>query len=125
MDIISTPLAPQPQGHYAQAVCHGGLCYVSGILPVCVDAPHIRHLDFAQQSELVLSHAGAILAAAGLGPQDVISARVYVTSVQNWGIFNEKYAAFMGQHRPARAVVPVPELHHGFDVEIEMIARHV
>jgi len=29
----------------------------------------------------------------------------------------------LGSHRPARAVVPVPELHHGYLVEIEAVAR--
>jgi enamine deaminase RidA (YjgF/YER057c/UK114 family) len=28
----------------------------------------------------------------------------------------------MGDHRPARAVVPVKELHHGYQVEIQAIA---
>jgi len=56
-------------------------------------------------------------------PSDIIQVRVYVTSVDNWGIFNEKYARFMGDHKPSRAVVPVPELHHGFDLELELIAR--
>jgi len=32
------------------------------------------------------------------------------------------YAEIMGEHRPARAVVPVKELHHGFLIEIEAIA---
>ena len=32
------------------------------------------------------------------------------------------YAEVFGPHRPARAVVPVPELHHGYLVEIEAVA---
>ncbi|MGH9944070.1 MAG: RidA family protein, partial [Pyrinomonadaceae bacterium] len=28
----------------------------------------------------------------------------------------------LGEHRPARAVVPTRELHHGFLIEIEAIA---
>ncbi|MEE9375019.1 MAG: RidA family protein [Rhizobiaceae bacterium] len=123
MEYISTDQAPSPAGHYSQAVCHDGLCYISGILPVALEEPVVRQLSFEEQSDLVLAHAKAILAKAGLSPQDIIQARVYVTSVENWGIFNTKYAAFMGDHKPARAVVPVPELHHGFDIEIEMIAR--
>jgi enamine deaminase RidA (YjgF/YER057c/UK114 family) len=28
----------------------------------------------------------------------------------------------MGEHRPARTVVPVPVLHHGYRIEIDAIA---
>jgi 2-iminobutanoate/2-iminopropanoate deaminase len=32
------------------------------------------------------------------------------------------YQQWAGLHRPARAVVPVPALHHGLLIEIEAIA---
>jgi len=35
---------------------------------------------------------------------------------------NQVYAETMGAHRPARAVVPVGELHYGYLVEIQAIA---
>ena len=48
---------------------------------------------------------------------------VYVAGVQHWPAFDQVYAELLGSHRPARAVVPVPELHHGYLVEIEALAR--
>ncbi|SOE96880.1 hypothetical protein SAMN05414139_09897 [Burkholderia sp. D7] len=33
MDLISTPTAPTPGGHYSQATRAGGFVYVSGMLP--------------------------------------------------------------------------------------------
>jgi 2-iminobutanoate/2-iminopropanoate deaminase len=39
-----------------------------------------------------------------------------------WSAVNTVYAKFMGEHRPARAVVPTGELHYGFLIEIEAIA---
>ena len=39
-----------------------------------------------------------------------------------WGRFNAVYAAFFGNHRPARTVVPTLPLHHGFQVEIDAVA---
>jgi len=123
MKFITTGKAAKPLGHYSQATCHDRLCFVSGILPVATQDPMIRSLSFEEQSDLVLAHADAILQAAGLTARNVVSARVYVTNVENWSVFNAKYAAFMGDHKPARAVVPVPELHHGFDVELELVAH--
>ncbi|WP_348270476.1 RidA family protein [Bosea sp. LC85] len=40
----------------------------------------------------------------------------------NWPEFNRIYAEAFGDHRPARSVVPVPELHHGYLIEIEAVA---
>jgi enamine deaminase RidA (YjgF/YER057c/UK114 family) len=43
--------------------------------------------------------------------------------VERWPEFNAIYAEIMGHHKPARAVVPVPELHYGFLIEIQLIAE--
>jgi enamine deaminase RidA (YjgF/YER057c/UK114 family) len=52
----------------------------------------------------------------------VVQCTAYIVDVRNWPEFNRVYADFFGGHRPARAVVPVPELHHGFLVELQMVA---
>jgi 2-iminobutanoate/2-iminopropanoate deaminase len=39
-----------------------------------------------------------------------------------WGAVNAKYAEVMGDHRPARAIVPVKDLHFGTKIEIQAIA---
>ena len=39
-----------------------------------------------------------------------------------WGRVNAAYAKVMGAHRPARAVVPVKDLHYGYQIEIQAIA---
>lgn len=38
------------------------------------------------------------------------------------GVQCDLYAEVFGNHRPARAVVPVPALHHGYLIELEAIA---
>ncbi|CDF95101.1 Translation initiation inhibitor [Pseudomonas sp. SHC52] len=65
----------------------------------------------------------AILDAAGCTTSDLVKVTVYVAGVKHWPAFDKIYAETMGNHRPARAVVPVPELHHGYLVEIEAVAR--
>jgi enamine deaminase RidA (YjgF/YER057c/UK114 family) len=52
----------------------------------------------------------------------VVQCTAYIVGVANWPEFNRLYAERFGDHRPARAVVPVPELHHGFLVELQMTA---
>lgn len=119
---ISTDNAAPPGGHYSQAVRHGDVVYLSGILPVTKEGEHCELGDFAGQAKQVLANADAILFAAGCSRDDVIKSTVYVADISKWSAFNEIYADFFGGHKPARCVVPVPELHHGFAVEIELIA---
>ena len=42
-----------------------------------------------------------------------------------WPAFNALYAKWAGGARPARCVVPVPQLHYGFKIEIEAVAREI
>lgn len=119
---ISTIEAAQPLGHYAQAQRHNGLLYVSGLLPIPADGTLDSGNDFECQAELVLKNARAILTAGDSSFAEVVKTTVYVTDISNWGTFDRLYSAELGSHRPARAVVPVPVLHHGFSIELEMIA---
>ena len=52
----------------------------------------------------------------------LVQVRVYLTDIDDWPAFNTLYANWAGDARPARAVVPVPMLHHGFRLEIEAVA---
>lgn len=122
MRIIETSAAPAPGGHYSQAIVHGGLVYVSGILPIGPNGRIDAGQTFPDQVRRVLRNARAILAAAGSGPDRLLKTTAYITDVEDWGMFDRHYAAWTGAHRPARSVVPVPMLHHGFRIEIDLIA---
>ncbi len=63
----------------------------------------------------------AILEAGGSGLDRLLQVTIYVSDMEHWGEVNEAYARIMGDHRPARAVVPVTDLHHGYAVEIQAI----
>jgi 2-iminobutanoate/2-iminopropanoate deaminase len=47
---------------------------------------------------------------------------VYIADIAQWGAVNAVYARILGDHRPARAIVPTRDLHHEFLVEIDAIA---
>ena len=122
MKMISTSDAPAPAGHYSQAVVHDGLVFVSGQL--AVDAATGRKFvgTIEQQTKIALENVAAILRAAGSDIDHVLKTTVYISDIELWGRVNDVYADFFGGHRPARAVVPTRELHHGLLVEIEAIA---
>lgn len=120
MKFISSNQAPAPGGHYSQAVAAGGLVFVSGMLPAGNNQPP---LTFEAQVHSVLDHCSAVLAEVGCGLEDVVQSTVYLAGVEHWPAFNQLYAERFGSHRPARTVVPVPALHHGFLVEIQLVAE--
>ena len=122
MEEIHSGEAPNPAGHYAQAIKHMGLVFVSGQLPVSTREGTRRIGPIEAQTRQVLENVEAILTAAGCGRQDVVKTTVYVADISLWDRVNAVYAEFFGDHRPARAVVPTRELHFGYQVEIEAIA---
>ena len=124
MDIktVQTPDAPAPAGHYSQAVVHNGLVYVAGQLSIDPQTGERLAGTIEEQTERALSNVSAVLRAAGSGMDRVLKVTVYVSDISLWGAVNEVYARVMGEHRPARAVVPVGDLRHGLLVEIDAVA---
>ncbi|NBF05056.1 RidA family protein [Pseudomonas sp. Fl5BN2] len=125
MKILHTDNASSPAGHYSQAVSYQGTLYVSGQLPVSPDGTHNIGASFAEQARLALNNLLAIVQASGGTPESLLKVTVYVAGVKHWPEFDQVYAQALGAHRPARVVVPVPELHHGYLVEIEALAQSV
>ena len=74
------------------------------------------------QLRQVLANIGAILDVAGSGLDRVLQMTVYISDLELWSRFNAVYAEVMGNHRPARAVVPVGSLHYGYQVEVQAVA---
>jgi 2-iminobutanoate/2-iminopropanoate deaminase len=119
---IQTPDAPTPAGHYAQATVHQGLVYVAGQLAIDPATGERRLGSIEEQTERTLRNVEAILLAAGSDFAHVLKMTVYVADISLWGAVNATYARVLGEHRPARAIVPTKELHHGFLVEIDCVA---
>lgn len=119
---IQTPLAPTPAGHYSQAVVHNGLVYVAGQLGI--DPARSAHApdDIELQTEIAMRNVAAILVAAGSDLHYVLSMTIYIADLSDWGRVNAIYARIMGEHRPARAVIPVKDLHYGFGIELQCTA---
>jgi 2-iminobutanoate/2-iminopropanoate deaminase len=111
-----------PGGHYSHAVVAGGFVFVAGQLPIAGDGTRLVQASFAEQVQQVLANVDAALVAAGSSRGRLVQVRVYVTDINRWPEFNTLYAAWLGEHRPARAVVPVPTLHFGLQVEVEAVA---
>jgi 2-iminobutanoate/2-iminopropanoate deaminase len=123
-DIVHTnpPTMAAPGGHYNHAVAAGGFVFVSGQLPIAPDGTKLNEASFEQQAQQVLDNVAHALKGAGSSIDRLTQVRVYVTDITSWPAFNALYARWAGNCRPARCVVPVPQLHYGFKIEIEAVA---
>lgn len=120
---ILTEAAPAPAGHYSQAMRSGDDLYISGQLPIRADKAPLPDTGFETQARQAIANMLAILEAAGGKPEHLCRVTAYIVGVENWPEFNRIYGAMLGDARPARTVVPVPQLHYGFLVEVDAIAR--
>ena len=119
---ILTDKAPKPAGHYTQAVVSGTHVFVSGQLPIRADGRPLDDDGFEAQARQAIQNMLEIVRAAGSSPQQLVKVTAYIVGIANWAGFNAVYASMLPDARPARSVVPVPELHHGYLVEIDAIA---
>jgi 2-iminobutanoate/2-iminopropanoate deaminase len=122
MQVVHTEAAPLPAGHYSQGIVHNGLVYVAGQLPIAPGSREHRVGTMAEQTEQTLRNVAAILEACGSGLHKVLQMTIYVSDISLWGEVNAAYSRMMGSHKPARAVVPVKDLHYGYQIEIQAIA---
>ena len=122
MKKIKLPNAPEPKGHYSPAVVHNGLIFVSGQLPSNHQTGEVETGAIERQTELALRNVEAILKAANSGLNHVLQMTIYISEMDDWGKVNEVYKKILGKHKPARAIVPVKDLHFGAKIEIQAIA---
>ena len=120
---IHSDAAPAAIGPYSQAVCHGGLVYLSGQIALDPATGAVVEGDVAVQAERVMKNLDAVLSASGSSFADVLKATIYLTDMGDFARVNEIYGrAFEGTDPPARETVAVSGLPKGVAVEISMIA---
>ena len=122
MKKIKLPNIPEPKGHYSPAVVHNGLIFVSGQIPMNHATGEIETGAIEKQTELALQNVETILKAAGSELDHVLQMTIYISEMDDWDKVNEVYKRILGEHKPARAIVPVKTLHFGTQIEIQAIA---
>jgi 2-iminobutanoate/2-iminopropanoate deaminase len=116
---VPTPSAPPVAGPYSPAVRAGDWLVLAGQVPLDPTSGHFVDGDARVQIQRVLDNIAAVLRDAGAFVTDIAKTTVFVTDLTDFGAMNEVYAAFFGQHRPARSTVQVAALPGGAKVEIE------
>lgn len=123
MHPVSTSMAPEPAGHYSQAIKHLGLIFVSGQLPIDPKTREVVPGGIDQQTRQTIENVRQILRAAGADLDGVLKSTIYIADNKYWPMVNQVYAEYFGEHKPARAVIPCGDLHYGALLEMEVIAH--
>lgn len=121
MQNVSIPDAPPPGGHYSPGIVHNGFVFVSGQLPIVPGQTEHRVGTIEEQTEQCLRNVERVLVAAGSSLSHCVQMTLYIADGDMWGRVNTIYAKVLGDHRPARAVVPVKDLHYGYQIEIQAV----
>lgn len=122
MEQINAKGAPAAIGPYSHAVRAGDLLFVSGQVPLHPDTGDVVGSDITAQTAQALSNLDKVLAHVGLKKTAIAKATVFLTNYDDFAEFNKAYAAYMGEHRPARTTVEVGRLPKNVLVEIDIIA---
>ncbi|WP_279156770.1 RidA family protein [Obesumbacterium proteus] len=122
MKIIHSDRLPTPGGHYSPAIISGNSLYISGQLPISLASPRPQG-ELAEQAQTVFNNIDILLDTAGINKRHLVNVQVYLSDVALWPEFNRLYAQWIGDHRPARTVVPCSALHYGALLEMSAIAE--
>lgn len=76
----------------------------------------------AEQTAQCLAYVKAIVESVDHVVEDIVKVNVYLADIADLAAMNEAYAAFFGDHKPARKVVGCGELPFGARVMIDAIA---
>ena len=118
MEILHTEKAPEAIGPYSQAIEANGLIFLSGQLGLIPDTGAMAH-SLAAQTVQALENIISILKSANLTLKDVVKT---TSNMEDFSLFNEIYAQYFGDHKPARSCFAVARLPKDALVEIEVIA---
>ena len=120
--VVISPNSPTA-GPYSHGVWTGNLFYLSGQAAVDPSTGKLVPGDVSAQTAQCFQNLFTVLAAAGLGPQDVIKANVYLVDMNDFAAMNAIYAQQFEKPYPARTTVGVASLPLNARVEIELIAQ--
>lgn len=121
--ISPSGIAP-PAARYAHAVATAGAgqwLHTSGVVPTRPDGSVPDGVG--EQARTVWQNISAMLAEAGMAPDDIVSVTTYVIPGQDLRAVMAERDGFMGGHLAASTLVVVPELAQpAWKVEIAIVA---
>lgn len=107
--------------HYSPSRAAAGLVFVSGQLAFDAQRQLVGDTVETQLAQC-LGNLARILAAEGLGLEDVVKTTVWLTRREDFAVFNSAYATYFPGTPPARSTVICELAAPGALIEVEAIA---
>lgn len=121
--VVATDKAPGAIGPYSQAIQIGNLVFTAGQIGLDPETGQMVEGGVEAQTERALQNLSAILEEAGSSFGAIVKTTCFLADLGDFAAFNEIYAKYMGDNRPARSTVQVAALPAGALVEVEAIAE--
>ncbi len=118
---FQTDRAPSAIGPYSQAIISGNMLFVSGQIPLDPETMKIVEGGIKEQAKRAIESLISVVEDAEFGKKSIAKVTIFIKNMDDFGAINEIYADFMGDHRPARAVVEVARLPKDVLIEIECV----
>ncbi len=110
-------------GPYSHGIASGGFVFLSGQTPQDPATGRLVEGSIADQARQCLANLGAVLAAAGLGFEDVVEVNVFLVDMADFAAMNAVYAETFSSPYPARTTIGVAALPLGARVEMKLVAK--
>lgn len=122
MDFFNSAESAEAIGPYSHCVKAGNTYYTCGQVPFHPVSGQVVGTTIKEQAFQTLFNLKSVLDAADLEISDIVKVTVFLTSMDDFEGFNEVYADFMGDYRPARLCLGAGEIAHGCLLELDAIA---
>ncbi len=120
-EAFSSPDAPAPLGAYSSVIKSGNWVFLSGVGPEDPVTHAVKGNTIEEQTRYTLENLLAQLKAVGASTDHVVKVNVYLKDLSNFKRFNEVYASYFSDPKPARTTVGC-DLINGIMIEIDAIA---
>jgi reactive intermediate/imine deaminase len=120
--VLSTDKIYPAIGPYSQMTSHGGLIFLSGVIPLNKAGNAVQGATVEEQTRLVLDYIGEKLKSQGLSYDDVLMSTVYMKNLNDFAVMNKIYGEYFKTNAPARATVEVARLPRDVLIEIAVVA---
>lgn len=119
---VTSPTA-SAVGPYSHGIDASGFVFCSGQTPIDPSTGALAEGGVEARTSQCFDNLFAVLAEAGLGPEDVVKVNVYLTDMDDFAYMNAAYASRFAEPFPARTTIGVASLPLGSNIEIELIAQ--
>ena len=118
--VIACAKAPAALGPYSQAIEVGNFIFCSGQLGIDPAVGKLVEGCVKCQAKQALKNIAALLEEVGATTANVVKSTVFLVDMADFAAFNEVYAEFFGDNKPARSCVAVHQIPLNARVEIEV-----